>query len=147
METKYSAQLRSTESELDTVRKSFSDYIDTKNAEIKQLKADLEERRKEAKQDLADLAKQKDDIYTAQIHRLEQEIESWKAVSEEEKRSAKKSRVGLVAIFIIALIAAICIGAIIGTKFGVDIYRSIMTNLNGIPVDNAKAMIHSVLNM
>ena len=147
LETKYSAQLRSTESELDTVRKSFSDYIDTKNAEIKQLKADLEERRKEAKQDLADLAKQKDDIYTAQIHRLEQEIESWKAVSEEEKRSAKKSRVGLVAIFVIALIAAICIGAIIGTKFGVDIYRSIMTNLNGIPVDNAKAMIHSVLNM
>ena len=147
LETKYSAQLRSTESELDTVRKSFSDYIDTKNAEIKQLKADLEERRKEAKQDLADLAKQKDDIYAAQIHRLEQEIESWKAVSEEEKRSAKKSRVGLVAIFIIALIAAICIGAIIGTKFGVDIYRSIMTNLNGIPVDNAKAMIHSVLNM
>ena len=93
------------------------------------------------------MAKQKDDIYTAQIHRLEQEIESWKAVSEEEKRSAKKSRIGLVAIFIIALIAAICIGAIIGTKFGVDIYRSIMTNLNGIPVGNAKAMIHSVLNM
>ena len=147
LETKYSAQLRSTESELDTVRKSFSDYIDTKNVEIKQLKADLEERRKEAKRDLADLAKQKDDIYAAQIHRLEQEIESWKAVSEEEKRSAKKSRIGLVAIFVIALIAAICIGAIIGTKFGVDIYRSIMTNLNGIPVDNAKAMIRSVLNM
>lgn len=147
LETKYASQLRSTESELDTVRKSFSDYIDTKTAEIKQLKADIEERRKESKQDLADLAKQKDNIYSAQINRLEQEIDSWKAVCEEEKRSAKKSRVGLVAIFIVALFAAICIGAIIGTKFGVDIYRSIMTNLNGIPVDGAKAMIHSVMNM
>ena len=147
LETKYASQLRSTESELDTVRKSFSDYIDTKTAEIKQLKADIEERRKESKQDLADLAKQKDNIYSAQINRLEQEIDSWKAVCEEEKRSAKKSRVGLVAIFIVALFAAICIGAIIGTKFGVDIYRSIMTNLNGIPVDGAKAMIHNVMNM
>lgn len=147
LETKYASQLRSTESELDTVRKSFSDYIDTKTAEIKQLKADIEERRKESKQDLADLAKQKDNIYSVQINRLEREIDSWKAVCEEEKRSAKKSRVGLVAIFIVALFAAICIGAIIGTKFGVDIYRSIMTNLNGIPVDGAKAMIHSVMNM
>lgn len=147
LETKYASQLRSTESELDTVRKSFSDYIDTKTAEIKQLKIDMEERRKESKQDLADLAKQKDNIYSAQINRLEQEIESWKAVCEEEKRSTRKSRVGLVAIFIVALFAAICIGAIIGTKFGVDIYRSIMTNLNGIPVDGAKAMIHSVMNM
>lgn len=147
LETKYASQLRSTESELDMVRKSFSDYIDTKTAEIKQLKADIEERRKESKQDLADLAKQKDNIYSAQINRLEQEIDSWKAVCEEEKRSAKKSRVGLVAIFIVALFAAICIGAILGTKFGVDIYRSIMTNLNGIPVDGAKAMIHSVMNM
>ena len=147
LETKYASQLRSTESELDTVRKSFSDYIDTKTAEIKQLKADIEERRKESKRDLADLAKQKDNIYSAQINRLEQEIDSWRAVCEEEKRSAKKSRVGLVAIFIVALFAAICIGAIIGTKFGVDIYRSIMTNLNGIPVDGAKAMIHSVMNM
>lgn len=147
LETKYTSQLRSTESELDTVRKSFSDYIDTKTAEIKQLKADIEERRKESKQDLADLAKQKDNIYSAQINRLEQEIDSWKAVCEEEKRSTRKSRVGLVAIFIVALFAAICIGAIIGTKFGVDIYRSIMTNLNGIPVDGAKAMIHSVMNM
>ena len=147
LETKYASQLRSTESELDTVRKSFSDYIDTKTAEIKQLKADIEERRKESKQDLADLAKQKDNIYSAQINRLEREIDSWKAVCEEEKRSAKKSRVGLVAIFIVALFAAICIGTIIGTKFGVDIYRSIMTNLNGIPVDGAKAMIHNVMNM
>ena len=147
LETKYASQLRSTESELDTVRKSFSDYIDTKTAEIKQLKVDIEERRKESKQDLADLAKQKDNIYSAQINRLEREIDSWKAVCEEEKRSAKKSRVGLVAIFIVALFAAICIGAIIGTKFGVDIYRSIMTNLNGIPVDGAKAMIHNVMNM
>lgn len=147
LETKYASQLRSTESELDTVRKSFSDYIDTKTAEIKQLKADIEERRKESKQDLADLAKQKDNIYSAQINRLEQEIDSWKVVCEEEKRSAKKSRVGLVAIFIVALFAAICIGTIIGTKFGVDIYRSIMTNLNGIPVDGAKAMIHNVMNM
>lgn len=147
LETKYASQLRSTESELDTVRKSFSDYIDTKTAEIKQLKADIEERRKESKQDLADLAKQKDNIYSAQINRLEQEIDSWKAVCEEEKRSAKKSRVGLVAIFVVALFAAICIGAIIGTKFGVDIYRSIMANLNGIPVDGAKAMIHNVMNM
>ena len=147
LEEKYASQLRSTESELDTVRKSFSDYIDSKTAEIKQLKADMEERRKESKQDLADLAKQKDNVYSAQISRLEQEIDSWKAVCEEEKRSAKKSRIGLVAIFIVALFAAICIGAIIGTKFGVDIYRSIMTNLNSISVDDAKAMIHSVMNM